>query len=128
MTVSSDSMSLDSSVKVHLDRLREEREKAGISQRELARRCGLSPTQVYRYEIGDNEPSAVVLGNMARELGVTTDYLLGLSDSPHGYSSGDLNTDERKLLDAFSAGDSIKMLTLITERLQKLADGGDAAS
>lgn len=39
-----------------MDRLREVRESRNISQRELARRCGFSPAQIYRYESGDNEP------------------------------------------------------------------------
>lgn len=58
---------------------------------------------------------------MAHQLGVTTDYLLGLSDSPQGYSSGDLSAEERKLLNAFSDGDSVTILPLLAERWQKLA-------
>lgn len=93
----------------------------GLSQRELARRCGLNLAQIYRYESEVTEPSASILGIIAHELDVTTDYLLGLSDTLQGYSLGSIALDKRQLLDAYSSGDSLTLLTLITERLHKLA-------
>ena len=39
------------------ERLREERVKAGISQRELARRLGLSPSLISQLESGQSRPS-----------------------------------------------------------------------
>lgn len=46
------------------------------SQAELARRIGVSASAVGMYEQGRREPSLDLVVRLARELGVTTDYLL----------------------------------------------------
>ena len=48
----------------------------GWSQAELAKRIGVSPSAVGMYEQGRREPSLALLICLARELCVTTDYLL----------------------------------------------------
>ena len=52
------------------------RRAAGLNQAELARRLQVSPSPVGMYEQGRREPSGEILLAIARELGVTTDYLL----------------------------------------------------
>ena len=52
------------------------RREAGLSQAELAARLGVSPSAMGMYEQGRREPSAQLLVALARELGVTTDFLL----------------------------------------------------
>ena len=52
------------------------RRSAGLSQGELARRLQISASAVGMYEQGRREPSAQLLVAMARQFGVTTDYLL----------------------------------------------------
>ena len=52
------------------------RREAGLSQAELASRLQVSPSALGMYEQGRREPSADTLVKLARELGVTTDYLL----------------------------------------------------
>ena len=46
------------------------------SQAELAKRIGVSTSAVGMYEQGRREPSLMILVHLARELDVTTDYLL----------------------------------------------------
>lgn len=48
----------------------------GWSQAELARRIGVSPSAVGMYEQGRREPSLSLVVQLAREFGVSTDYLL----------------------------------------------------
>jgi len=55
-------------------RLREERERAGLSQRQLSF-PGCSPAYISRIEAGDRIPSLQLLREMGRRLGVTEDYL-----------------------------------------------------
>lgn len=105
---------------LRVDRLHDTREQRGLSQRELAKRCALSINQINRYETGATEPSANILALIARELGVSTDYLLGLSDIPTANAPDKLHPDERDLLEAYILGDSTTMLMLMYERLQKL--------
>jgi transcriptional regulator with XRE-family HTH domain len=52
------------------------RRKYGLSQAELARKLGVSASAVGMYEQGRREPAADLLVNMARQFGVSTDYLL----------------------------------------------------
>ena len=48
----------------------------GISQAELARRLCISASAVGMYEQGRRMPSLDLVVRLAREFGVTTDYLL----------------------------------------------------
>lgn len=102
------------------DRLRIARERRGLTQRELAALCGIGENQINKYENRDGEPSARVLYLLAQQLDVSVDYLLGLSDVPQNFSAGDLNDDERALVNAFKIGDAVTLLKLITDRVRQL--------
>lgn len=52
------------------------RKRAGLSQRELGQRLGVSASAVGMYEQGRREPSAEKLVRLAEILEVTVDYLL----------------------------------------------------
>jgi transcriptional regulator with XRE-family HTH domain len=64
----------------HLDgighRLREERIRTGISQRELARRLGLSASLISQLESGQSRPSVGTLYSIVTELGVSLDRII----------------------------------------------------
>ncbi len=62
------------------DRLREIRERYGVRQSDLAELCGLTRTQITNLEAGNTEPSVQVLVKLAYHFGVTTDWLLGLTE------------------------------------------------
>ena len=55
-------------------RLKQLRQKKGLTQGELAGILGLKPTAISNYESNRNEP-------LSKEFDVTCDYLLGVSDS-----------------------------------------------
>ena len=59
------------------------RRSRGFSQAELARRLKISASAMGMYEQGRREPSAQMLVLLARELEVTTDFLL-TGSSPAG--------------------------------------------
>lgn len=63
-------------------RLREERVRAGISQRELARRLGLSASLISQLESGQSRPSVGTLYSIVTELGVTLDRVIRDGDEP----------------------------------------------
>ena len=90
------------------DRLREERVKAGISQRELARRLGLSPSLISQLESGQSRPSVGTLYSIVTELGVSLDHVIrGVdfpdSNGPDGGRSGErtpvVRSGERATID-----------------------------
>jgi transcriptional regulator with XRE-family HTH domain len=58
-------------------RLREERDRVGISQRELARRIGLSASMISQIESGQSKPSVSTLYDIVTELGVSVDEIFG---------------------------------------------------
>lgn len=66
------------------DRLKELRRARALTQQELADVLGLDRTTYAKYEAGANEPNIATIRALAAFFGVTTDYLLGNSDSPAG--------------------------------------------
>ena len=63
-------------------RLRTERDRLGLSVRELSRRLDVSPSLVSQIETGKIQPSVRTLYAMVSELGVSLDELFGAHDAP----------------------------------------------
>lgn len=57
------------------------RKKFGITQAQLSAVLGIAPTS-YKYEQRGTAPTATTLFKIALAFGVSTDYLLGLTDDP----------------------------------------------
>lgn len=102
------------------DRLREERERRGLKQSELADLCGVTMFQISRYETGKSEPGSTVLHAIARHLNVSADYLLGLTDYPNGYHGETLSGDHGRLIEAYEVGDSEAVMELVLARVRQL--------
>jgi len=64
------------------ERLRTAREFRRLSQVGLSKKCGLPSTTICHFESGSRKPSFNSLRRLAEALAVTTDYLLGLADTP----------------------------------------------
>lgn len=69
-------------------RLREERVRAGLSQRELARRVGLSASLISQLESGQSRPSVGTLYSIVTELGVSLDRVIRGGDFPGSDGAG----------------------------------------
>ena len=66
------------------ERLKQIREKRGLTQVQLADQSGVPYETIYRVERGTHhEPRVSVAGKLARTLGVSLDVLAGLYDSEH---------------------------------------------
>jgi transcriptional regulator with XRE-family HTH domain len=64
------------------DRLKRQRVRRGYSQTELARLSGVKQSLISRIENGSRDnPSADVLRGLAKALGCTTDYLVGMYEN-----------------------------------------------
>lgn len=72
-----------------------------LTQAQVADKLGMLQQSYYKYESGKNMPSAEFVLNLANAYGVSTDYLLGLSDTPHP-----TNFDEREVKAAFEFRDA----------------------
>ncbi|MGH8945286.1 MAG: helix-turn-helix domain-containing protein, partial [Acidimicrobiia bacterium] len=92
------------------DRLRAERVKAGISQRELARRLGLSASMISQLESGLSKPSVGTLYAIVTELDLSLDRVIrgedyqqrGASGEGNGEISPLVHPDQRQSIDLAS--------------------------
>lgn len=76
-------------------RLREERVRAGLSQRELARRVGLSASLISQLESGQSRPSVGTLYSIVTELGVSLDRVIRGGDFREPDGSGEIDPAHR---------------------------------
>ena len=61
-------------------RLKVARVDARMNQEELAKASGVNVNGIARYELGETTPGLDKAAKLARTLGVTIDYLCGLTD------------------------------------------------
>ncbi|MBQ3055730.1 MAG: helix-turn-helix transcriptional regulator [Oscillospiraceae bacterium] len=64
----------------HYKRLRDLREDHNFTQQEVAEKLFTTQPQYYRYESGLRDLPCELLVMLAKIYGVSTDYILGLSD------------------------------------------------
>jgi len=62
-------------------RIRGQREKRGLKQQDVANALNVSPQAVSKWERGENAPDIAVLGGLAKLLGVSVDWLLGVGET-----------------------------------------------
>ncbi len=63
-----------------MNRLRDLREDADLTQTQVAKVLGMSQTGYSKYETGENDIPTQVLIRLAGYYHTTTDYILGVSD------------------------------------------------
>lgn len=66
------------SMNIFSTRLKIAREKAGLTQKELAERLNVPPPVISRYENSDTEPRIGFVAKTAQILGVSADFLIGV--------------------------------------------------
>jgi Predicted transcriptional regulators len=82
-------------------RIKEAREKAGYSQKELAEIIGVAPNTFHGYESGKHDPKSVLLAKIAAACNVSVDFLLGQKEKPTTETGSGLSSEEEKVLEAF---------------------------
>lgn len=58
------------------------RQEGNLTQRQIAEKLDMKQQLYFRYETGATTPSVNFLTKLATTYGVSTDYLLGLTDDP----------------------------------------------
>lgn len=88
-----------------------------LSLQDLADRCKMSKAQIWRYENAESDPTADALMRLAKELEVSADYLLGISDDANpNIRPEDLSTVERDLVRAYRNGDFQELMRIGANR------------
>jgi len=65
------------------ERLKQERLYRGLTQENLGHAIGIRNVTISQYESGARTPSSTILSKLASVLGVSTDYLLDLTERRH---------------------------------------------
>lgn len=94
-----------------VERLRILREAHGFSQQYLAIEFNVSQTMISKYELGQAEPDINIICSIAKFFRVSTDYLLGVSDSKYNMPDS-LSEAEKEILFGFKKLDSLKKAKL----------------
>ena len=96
-------------------RMRQARERLGLSQDELAVATGRKQQEIGRWETGKIEPSTTALSDLADALETTTDYLLMRSEALGDDAEKQALTPElRKLVWLVGRGLHIEAIELLT--------------
>lgn len=107
-------------VPINAARLKRLREKRGLSQRELARLCNLGEQAIWRMENNQGDTSADAVARVARQLRVSIDFLMGLSEKETGQlNSSSLTPDEQAVIDAYRESGWTGIGKLVMDRLAK---------
>jgi transcriptional regulator with XRE-family HTH domain len=104
-------------------RLRAERERRGMSLRELARRLGISPSAVSQIETGRARPSVTTLWAIVTELGLSLDDLFQQETGADRAGAGDATAARAAPVVTEGAREAIRLATGVRwERLTAEAD------
>lgn len=84
-------------------RLQEQRKLSKLSQKEVAKAIGVSPSIISNYESGERTPSVKCLMALAGLYRCSTDYLLGLdkTNCSSYIDTSNLSASQHKLLQDF---------------------------
>lgn len=66
-------------------RIKEARERKGLTQAELAAKLGVAQNTFCGYENGNHDPKSNKLAIIAKECDTTVDYLVGKTNDPNSY-------------------------------------------
>lgn len=95
------------------ERLRAAREESSLSQERLGLMIDASRQQVHGWEKQETAPNGETVKKLAIALGVTADYLLGLSDHPAMTEADGLTPEERHTIALWRRGEKIKAIKAI---------------
>lgn len=84
-------------------RVKELRQRAGLTQQQLAERILVSKAAISNYELYERNPSPEILVKLARVFHVSTDYLLGIEEKMQVLDVSDLTDEDIEVLEQTAA-------------------------
>ena len=95
-----------------MKRLKNLREERGMSQQRLAIELNISQATISKYELDTCEPDIATIRQIAQLFGVSSDYLLEISDDKVSVSSFGLTDAEKEVLFGFKRLDQMQKAKL----------------
>lgn len=95
-------------------RLKLLREARGLNQQGLAAELNVSQAMISKYELGISEPDISMIRKIAEYFGVSSDYLLEISDEKISVSSFGLSDAEREVLFGFKRLNGVQKEKLLS--------------
>ena len=83
-------------MKTIAEKIEESLESLNMTQKKLAKKCGVTEATISRYISGARNPRGEILSKIASVIGVSTDYLLGNSDIKLSDNNNSLNQKDEK--------------------------------
>lgn len=80
------------------ERLKDLRQNAGLTQKQLADKIWVTKATISYYEQSERNPSPEILVKLATAFHVSTDYLLGINDKQFSLDVSDLLPEDIELL------------------------------
>lgn len=93
-----------------MHRIKELRESRHLSQQRLAIDMNISQAMISKYELGQSEPDIQMITKLASYFNVSSDYLLGISDSKICVTVINLSEDEKNILYDYKRMDAIQKI------------------
>ncbi len=97
-----------------MTRLKLLREARGLNQQGLAAELNVSQAMISKYELGISEPDISMIRKIAEYFGVSSDYLLEISDEKISISSFGLSDAEREMLFGFKRLNGVQKEKLLS--------------
>lgn len=95
-----------------MKRIRTLREKRRMSQQMLATELNVTQAMVSKYELGTCEPDVFIIRRLAEIFGVSSDYLIEISDEKVNLPMSGLSEEEKDVLFCFKRLDNIQKAKL----------------
>ena len=103
-----------------IDRILLLQEQAKVNNKDLEKAAGLPNGSISKYKKKEYSPSVSAIIGLARYFGVTTDYLLCLSDSPTPAVEKSHSQEEELLLKAYNAASATGKFRIIQVCMNEL--------
>lgn len=109
-------------------RLRQRAKELGISNSEAARRAGLTERRYGHYIVGNREPDLATLVRIAKVLGSSPNWLLGVEDEEGSATPASMMMDRLTFAARGMTAEDLELVTVQAEAIVKLrsADGEEA--
>lgn len=109
-------------------RMVESRKNLGLTQNDISKITGISRVSIGNYERGSRVPDAEVLEKLASALNVSTDYLIGRTNTNVDWSEYDSKLTPKHFYDIYVAENGISLNDFFNASVKITLDNNELSS